>query len=105
MCSVTGTKPPSRLFNCQEKQPSPTTQKEKEEEKERNRQGGMEREEGGKGQMERNRSRRTKKGVQRERKGNQCEVDKLQSAWRSRLAGRRNWTAPMAMMMLCADWR
>lgn len=49
MCSVTGTKPPSRLFTLQEKQPSATTHTEKREEKERNRQGGMEREEGEKG--------------------------------------------------------
>ncbi len=66
MCSVTGTKPPSSLFTCQEKQPSPTTQTEKEEE--RNRQGGMEREEG-KRQLERNRGRRTKKEVESKRIG------------------------------------
>lgn len=47
MCSVTGIKPPSGPFTCQEKQPSPTTLEEKEEEKERNRQGEMERQEGG----------------------------------------------------------
>lgn len=32
------------------------------------------------------------KGTKRENMGSQCEMDRLQSEWRSRLEGRRNWT-------------
>ena len=94
MCSVTGTKPPSGPFTCQEKQPSLTTLEEKEEEKERNKQGGLEGG-GGKGRW-----RETEAGGQREKKykgrdeGSRCETDSLQSASRSRLEGQHNWTAP-----------